>query len=230
MMSERIPDTPGKLWEDTHEKTPAPVKPAKFSLAELAADYHFFNHGAIFTFGGLRFPEEDPLSDWYALQPKGTPVVREAFTTRLFSGLNTLAGRATWDHTLCAVRHEDWHSLWTFLCGTALVDRKARTYKQVFSGDIAIADPVYTERFNPLLTEIPVVTVTVFCVEGNNERWELHYETRFTPTKFVKVPPRKIIQEKAALILDGDLTVVKDRENPAMVQMMREALEGKHAR
>ena len=48
---------------------PLPVKQNRFCLAELAADYEFFNHGLLFTVAGFAWPNEDPLGEWKAAHP-----------------------------------------------------------------------------------------------------------------------------------------------------------------
>lgn len=230
-MSERLPVRPGHIWTESREETPAPTQPAKFSLGDLSREFHFFNHGALFTYGGLKFPDEDPLNDWYAQQPKGTIVVREAFQSKLFEGLDTLAGNGTtWNHILCAVRHDDWNSLWTFLCGTAMVDRKAHKYCEVFSGDIEILDPVHLERFSIFHERgFSHVPITVFGIDGNEVRWEpvLHRGPVTGAVGFSKQPPRPVVVGRGRLLLDGDMSQLSNKDNQAMVQIMKETMNAR---
>jgi len=224
MTNNRPPLKSGTNWTEQHSNTTAPATSIRYSLSELASEWHFFNHGVLFTYGGLKFPEEDPLADWYALQTKGTIIMREAFKARIFEGLPTFAHNgSTWDHTLCAVRHEDWQSLWTFLCGTAIVDRKQRRYAQLFSGVLKILDPTLIERY-----EAPhkLIDVTVFCLDGNTARWEVRpAQTLAGLAKFVKIPARKEIIDKAALILDGDVNAIKDNNNQAITTLVQGELD-----
>ena len=231
---ERLPDKPGKTWTEKHDSARLPTQPARFTLSHLRNDFHFFNHGALFTFGGLKFPHEDPLVDWYAMQPRGTPIVKEAFQTRIFTSLDTLAGdKTTWNHILCAVTHDDWHSLWTFLCGTAMVDRKTHTYCEVFSGDIEILDPVCLERFS-IFDErgFSHVPITVFGIDGNTARWEpeLHAGPVTGVVGFRRCPPRGEVVDRAAIILDGDYSKIQGKDNQAMVGIMKEAVDARRAK
>lgn len=218
---DNLPKQLGATWQEKREETPAHAEPIKYSLTELAQDFHFFNHGALFTYGGLKFPHEDPLNDWHALQPAGTLLVKEPFQAKLFDGLSTLADKSTWDHVICAVRHEDWHNLWTFLCGTAIADREQHKYREVFSGDVSMVDPVLIERFSVFQTPMSRIPVTVFCIDGNDARWEVSAPTLLEPARFVQRPPRAEIIAKAAMVLDGDVSKLAARENQAMNDLMQ---------
>jgi hypothetical protein len=223
----QLPKKPGTEWRDRHEVIPVPIKAPKYSLTDMSKDFHFFNHGALFAFGGLTFPREDPLNDWYAMQPKGTPVIKEAFRAKIFEGMPLLAGNATWDHVLCGVRHVDWQGLWQFLCGTAICDRKTHKYREVFSGDINILDPVLIERFSVFDDRsFSEVRVTVFGIDGNDHRWEPALRTAGVSNTigFNQLPPRQAVLGKAALVLDGDASILQHHNNQASTALFVEEL------
>lgn len=218
-MTERLPLQPGKTWHEKREVNPKPkITPAKYSLCDLQKDFHFFNHGALFKYGGLSFPEEDPLGEWHAQQPSNTLVVKEAFNARTFEDLDTFADRTNWNHIICAVHHSDWNSLWAFLCGIAIVDRPTRKYREVFSGDMAILDPVSVERFSifdPRGTQ--TIPITVFGIDGNDRRWEPIPPSRITGTiRFADLPARPEIVARATAVLDGDMSGLQTKANQAL--------------
>lgn len=223
-MSERLPIRPGKTWSNKREIMPAPSAPAKYSLAELANDFHFFNHGALFQYGGLKFPEEDPVNDWYVQQPKGVIVVKEAFNAKIFEGLDTFADKSTFNHLICAVRHSDWHDLWAFLCSTAIVDRVEGKYREVFSGDIKTLDPVAVERFGILADRgLQPITVTVFGIDGNDRRWEPMAPSRITGAiRFSDLPPRPEVVATATAVLTGDTSSLQTKANQALDALVKE--------
>jgi len=213
----------GKEWTEGREKAALPTRASKFSLSEQAADWHFFNHGALFRFGGLTFPNEDPVSDWFHQQSIGTEVLRQPFRKPVLDGLTNDSGITglTWDNLVFAVRHEYWQSLWEFLGGVVTLDSPARRYCQVFSGDIAIVDPVFAERHSVMHPDLPAVKLTVFCIDANTERWEIHpARTIIEPPRFVRVSPRPEVITMADALLSGKAEALKHKDNPAFQPLL----------
>jgi hypothetical protein len=225
---ERLPDKPGKVWTGTHDTSPAPTKAVRYSLSELSKHYHFFSHGALFSFGGLAYPHEDPLVDWYALQTPGTPIIKETFQRPIFDGLLTTADNVSWNNILCGVRHDDWQSLWTFLCGTAIVDRKNHLYREVFSGDVELQDPSLIARYGVLQTPLSQITVTVFCVDGNDARYEVRTPGIVDTAGFYALPPRQEVRARASMALTGNYSELSSKDNQAIKSLVNVVSEGKY--
>jgi hypothetical protein len=212
---------PGKICVEQRDGAPLPTSETKFTLAEQAADWHYFSHGALFTHGGLTFPHEDPVADWFVQQPSGVVVIRQPFKKRVFNGLTSLAGPLTWNHMIMAVRHEYWQSLWEFLGGVVTFDDTKSRYCQVFSGDIDIIDPVFLERHSFLHSEPPMVKVTVFCVDATDGRWEVR--PPFTPGAmpcFVRLPARPEVTEIGRAVAAGNIEALQHKDNVALQPLL----------
>lgn len=219
-----LPLKQGKEWSEKREALPAmSAVETKYSMAERASDFHYFNHGALFTFTELDPVTEDPIMDWYAQQPLGTVIFREMFRKPVFNGLKAkvpLASRS-WDYCLCGVPHEVWDSLWQFLGGVALLDDVKKQYSQVFTGDVRILDPVMIERYGPLNPLVPAITVTVFCVETNKDRWEVRPPMNVvTPPTFERVDPRPEVVALGEAVLAGDVSKLQHKDNPAFQPLL----------
>jgi len=227
-MANRLPDKPGKIWVEGMDTAPAPRRAAKFALSELAEDWHFFNHGALFQYCGMEYPEQDPVTDWAARQAIGTDVLLQPFKAKLFPGLDVplpIAG-LTWANVVCGVRHAYWDDFLGFMGGVATVDRKKRLYAQTFVGDIKILDPVLVERRSVLDPSIPLITVSVFCADTNNERWEIRPpQTVGGSAQFVKRPPRPEVVQMGAAVLSENLDALQHKDNPAFQPLLDEYIK-----
>jgi hypothetical protein len=212
---------PGKSWHAKREQRKPPMTNAKFALAEMAEDWHFFNHGALFTFAQL---DTDPVSDWYASQPHNTQVIRQPYKRPVLSGLTALtAAGLPWDHMVCAVRKHDWETLFPFLGGIAAIDHKKKNYFQVFSGDVEVYDPGEVERHSVFKLDLPKITITVFCVDGCRDRWEIHpSDNNVAPPRFVRVDPRPEVVAMGNAVLSGDIEQLKHKDNPAFQPLLDE--------
>jgi len=207
----------GDNWQDTRENV-APTAQSKFSLSDVASEWHYFNHGAFFAFGGLSYPQEDPMADWYARQPFGTQVLLQPFVAEVFAGIDSPVhlGKLTWNNVVCGVHPEFWQDVFEFLGGVCSVDRKKKQFRQAFSGDVEILDPVLVERHSALMPGLPTVTVTIFCMDGNDARWEVRPPiSPIGPPRMVKVPPRAEMKAIADQVFSGDVGVLTRHANPA---------------
>jgi len=205
------------------EGTPVPTDVSKFALSELVDDWHFFNHGALFTYCGMEYPKNDPVADWYAAQPIGTEIIQQPFKTLLFDGLNSPihVGPLTWGHVICACRHEYWDSLKSFLDGVATVDHRKKLYAQTFTGTVDMLDPVLVERFSILKPDIARISVTVFCADTNKGRWEIRpAKAQGGRPHFVERPARPPVVEMGHAVIAGDIGRLKHKDNPDYQSML----------
>jgi len=211
---------PGKQWLEKVENTAASMISSRFALSEMAKEWHFFNHGAIFTYTNM---EQDPVSEWYAAQPPGTKVMRQPFKKPIFEGLDkqTLPG-LTWNNVVCAVTKDAWPSLFEHLGGVAILDHQTQEYFQVFSGDIEILDPVLAERYSVFQPGIPRIKITVFCIDGSKNRWEVRDNGVGSPLKFVRMPPRPEVVEMGKVVLAGDYGKLQHKDNPSFKPFQEE--------
>lgn len=216
-VSGTLPPEPGKISHGKSAGTPTPTSLAKFTLSDLADEWHFFNHGALFCFCGMEYPKNDPVADWYEQQPIGTDIIQQQFKSLLFEGLSLpiRPGRLTWGHVVCACHNEYWDSLSNFLGGVAVVDHKNKLYAQTFAGDIAIADPVLVERYSILRPDIPRVTITMFCADTNKSRWEVRPPlTPLSRPTFVRMDPRPEVIRMGRAVLSGNLAQLQHKDSP----------------
>jgi hypothetical protein len=210
----------GKEWTATRATEPVdPLHvPDRFLLSDLAKEWHFFTHGAFFSFAEFKYPQEDPVADWYADQPIRIDVLRQTFSRPVFEGMTAIEPnlKCTWDHILYAVRHEEWPKLHEFLGGVCAVNKDKEAFYATFSGDLMIVDPVAAEARGILDINLPLVPVTVFCVDSNRDRWEIRPPTSLiSPPRFVRLPPREEIVEMARAVLKGDASQIQRLPNTA---------------
>ncbi len=213
-----LPPTPGRIWTADAAEAPAPADRSKFAFSELAEEWHFFNHGALFRYCGMEYPRDDPVADWYEQQPIGTDIIQQPFKTLVFEGLDAPihVGPLTWGNVVCAIRKEYWDSLLGFLGGVATVDHKKKLYAQTFAGDIQILDPVLVERFSFLHPTIQPITVTMFCADTNKDRWEIRPAVTMAARPcFVRVDPRPEVVEMGRAVLSGDIAQLQHKDSPA---------------
>ena len=209
---------PGTVAGEKREQTQPDAKTSKFTLTDLADEWHFFTHGALFAFAEFKYPDEDPIADWYVGQPRETVILNQPFAKPVFEGLDrpTHIPGLSWNHIVCAVRKEWWQSLFEFLGGVCSVNSHTDAFYSVFSGDITILDPGMVDRYSVLHPNLPQVTVTVFCVDGNRNRWEVRPPAVPTaPPRFVKMPPTAAAKALADAAMSGDIEALRNRENPA---------------
>ena len=138
------------------------------------------------------------------------------------NGVTGLAG-ITWGHVICGVHHEQWPSLHEFLNGACTVDRKKKLFAQPFSGDIEIFDPVMVERHSLLTPDLPTITLTVFCTDGNDARWEIRPpQSPMEACRMVELPARPKVIELATAVLSGDFSKLADYENDVFARQLAE--------
>ena len=222
-MRGELPPPPGRIWVEGTGSAPAPANLSKFALSEMADEWHFFNHGALFRYGGMEYPKNDPVADWYEQQPIGTDIIQQPFKSLVFEGLDSPihVGPLTWGNVICGVRKEYWDSLLGFLGGVATVDHKKKLYAQTFTGDVEILDPVLVERFGFLHPAIQHITITMFCIDASEGRWEIRPPiTRTARPTFVRMPARPEVVEMGRAVLSGDLAQLQHKDNPAFQQTL----------
>jgi len=218
----------GDVRQDSREESTPDTKGARFALSEYATDFHFFNPGAFFSYAGFTYPKEDPVSDWYATQPMGTELLLQPFQQTIIEGMVPITGvpglsGVTWGQVICGVHHEQWPSLHDFLNGAVAVDRKKKLFAQPFSGDVTIFDPVLVERHSLLTLDLPTITLTVFCTDGNDARWEVRPpRSPLEPCRMVELPARPVVIEIAQAVLSGDFSKLQDYENDAFIRQLAE--------
>jgi hypothetical protein len=208
----------GAEWQDKRETGVPNKQGARFALSDYADEWHFFNHGTFFSHAGFKYPAEDPVADWYVEQPPGTALLLQPFARCLIAGMVPVTGlgKLTWGHIICGVRKELWQRLFEFLGGVCSVNRQTKRYSQTFSGDLDIPDPVLVERHSILKLDIPTIRLTVFCTDGNVDRWELRPPTAIAqPMRMVRMPPRQEVVDVGNAVLSGDFSNLQHSYNPA---------------
>jgi len=213
----------GEEWRDRREAGQPDTQEARFALSDYAEEWHFFNHGVFFSYAEFNYPHEDPVADWYEDQPIGTELMLQPFGRTLIEGMALIPGlgKVTWGNVVCGIRKELWPSLFMFLGGACSVNRKEKRFYQPFSGDVQMLDPVLVERHSILKPDIPTITVTVFCVDGNEQRVEVRPPTSPTaPLRMVVLPARPEVQLLTRAVLSGDFTGLSAHANPAFQQQL----------
>ena len=216
---------PGHTWEEERESTAPDVQHSKFTLNDLSGEWHFFNHGAFFTFAEFDYPQQDPLADWVAQQSPRPTVLLQPFRHKVFDGLTapTHFGSLTWDNVVCGIEKNHWQNLFEFLGGVVAMNSKLKRYYRPFSLDVKVPDPVLSERYSIIrYPDIPQIEVTVFCIDGNTNRWEIHPSlTPSVPPRVSMLLPRRAVITEANAVFGGTLPpgmqgATLDSANPAM--------------
>jgi len=208
----------GAEWSESRPTGQPGNQAARFALSEYANEWHFFNHGAFFTHAGFNYPHEDPVADWYEAQPIGTELLLQPFARTIIDGLSPIPGLGalTWGNVICGVRIPFWQSLHEFLGGACSIDREAKLFAKPFSGDLVIPDPVLVERYGALSSEITTITLTVFCIDSNQQRVEVRPAVSPTaPLRMVAMPPRPEVVALGDAVLAGDLSGLASQSNSA---------------
>jgi len=208
----------GEEWQEQRSTGQPETQAARFALSEYAEEWHFFNHGAFFSYAGFAYPYEDPVGDWYESQPIGTQLLLQPFVRPIIEGLCPIPGlgNITWGNVVCGVRKELWPALFEFLGGACSVDYKQKSFCQPFSGELDIPDPVLLERHGILTVDIPTIKLTVFCIDGNKQRWEVRPAASPTaPLRMVQMAPRPETIAMGRAVLSGDFSELQHRHNSA---------------
>jgi hypothetical protein len=101
------------------------------------------------------------------------------------------------------------------------VDHQTKRYVQTFTGEIEILDPVLVERHSVFDPNVKKITVTVFCVDATDARWEVRPPvTPAARPRFVQVPPRPEVVEMGRAVLSGDLSHLQHKDNPAFQPLL----------
>lgn len=173
-MKNSLPDNPGTVRETQSEKTPDTNTVKEYAVSDLAHEMRFFNHGSLFQYGGLRYPEMDPVAEWMSQQDSSTPAIMILpFKYALFPGLDVPAiddshfSNIPFSNVVLAAHKDCWPGLKSFLRGVASVDRKKKIYTQTYSVNIELPDPAIVSRGSVVTAYTPRIQVTVFCVDSN---------------------------------------------------------------
>jgi hypothetical protein len=220
---------PGTVTVETRDAASAPVSKLSFTLTEHAQEWHYFNHGVLFTHAGFTL-QEDPVQDWYAQQPTGTQVICEPFGSTIVEGLTALAGigRLTWGHVVCAVRHADWLSLQKFMLGMAVIDRTKKMFGTMTADNVPILDPVIVERdglLGALAAPLPTVTITIFGLDSNKGNWAaVSGSHRSASAEMRSLPVRPETIQLAEAVLAGDMSPLASREPEHATSLNQETI------
>lgn len=185
-----------------------PVREEEAStLSDMVADgFQFFTPALLVTHGLF---DRDPVVEFNRTMDT-TDDSERPFAVDcehpFFSGLGKglLNGQfVDWDHRLYGIVGEHWEQLLGFLNSLAWHDPKRYNYAKVGSHDLTIVDPTKFYGHGGVLTEIPVLPITVFCVSGyRNFFWIRPAKDPPRDLATVQVdPPMEDIAEEAEAIL-----------------------------
>lgn len=193
-----------------------------FTLHDLAGEWAFFNHGALFAFAGFEDPHKDPVGDWFNSIHPQPEYLKQAFERKVFEGLDVPAylgprsRETTWNHVICGIRKDYWPHLLEYVAGVVAHDPRQRRYYQIFYGELQVLDPGYVERYSLVQPDLPRIPVTVFCVDGSHRRWEFQLPVNpLAPPAIIELPPRPEVKRIAEALDRGDTQPLTERVNPA---------------
>jgi hypothetical protein len=189
----------------------------RFAPVDLADDYVFFNHGALFSYAGF-VDDLDPIGDWFGTLPSQPLVIKQAYRDPLFEGLPalTIDNRVPWDRILCGVPRSYWDSLLEYISGICVVNRAEQSTQLVYYGMVDILDPSHVDEHGRLQIDLPTVQCYVFCLSGNKARHEFirPYPLARRP-KLVEMPPTQLMIDMGRKMTFSDIDPLVHRHNPA---------------
>lgn len=200
---------PGEvLAADAGETTDRPVdmQPVTHTLGDMVADgFMFFTTALIQTHGLF---DRDPLVEFRRSHPQLTdeqaPFAVDceyAFFSGLGYGLLN-EQFVNWDHRLYGVHQSSWQQLHQFLSALTMFHRPTYHYAKVGWHMLEIVDPTAL-RSGRILTEIPTIQITVFCV--SSYRCFAYIAPAVDPPRtlpFLKLdPPHRDLQQEAQALL-----------------------------
>lgn len=211
----------GEFIRNSGSSSAPDMQAAVYSASDMASDYVFFNHGALFTYAGFVEGKQDPVQDWYGSQSHTFPVLRQAYRQPIFRGLDARLAdiNATWNQVLFGVPKEHWPSLAEYLCGIVIHDHGRRMLAMAYMAPpeaVTIYDPAYVDQKGLVHPALPTIQCAVFCVSSNHARWELVRPLPLTRApEIVQLPPTSEMLEFYQLAQVQDMDFLSQRLNPA---------------
>jgi hypothetical protein len=186
----------------------ARVSSSSATLADLAADYAMFNHGALFVHGRL---DVDPVADFVASHPdRDCKAIPATFRHRVAHGLS-VPGRPVgppfeWDRTLFFVESRFWPDLRAHLLRCAWVDRRRGRYGRAVLQELPVVDFLALARLSVAPAPLPTVPVAFFGVDGTHAHVQFVARAAFHDDVAVAVhlPPVAETVALGAAMLSGD--------------------------
>lgn len=188
------------------EDRPVAATEPKHTLGDMLNDGFCFFTTALITTHGLF--DRDPLVEYRRNRPQLTdqdaPFAIDS-QYPFFSGIGhgLLNGQfINWDHRLYGVHKSHFDDLLKFVAAIAMYDQQRYHYAKVGWHPLIITDPTALHS-GRILTEIPRIPITVFCVSGN--RTFAYIEPAKDPPRtlpFLKLrAPDRAIQVEAEALL-----------------------------
>lgn len=207
------------------EGEPTEVTQSKHTLGDMAKDGFVFFTPALITTHGLF--DRDPLVEFRRhhphikddLAPFAIDCERPFFQG---IGHGIVNGQfIDWNHRLYGMHSQHWEELHRFLSALAMYDAKRYHYAKIGWHHLVIVDPTAMAS-DKVLTEIPRIRITVFCVSGY--RGFAYIEPAKDPPRtlpYLKLkPPERELQEEAEALLGPPA-------NPEELAKYKEAKDGK---
>ena len=178
---------------DTYDKA-VKIHSARFSqaasLTELATEYVFFTHAALFCYG--KWPEEqDPLIH-YIIETAGKSVpINVQLPTPVFKFLDVKdeSGKVTsqhWNSTIAVCRKDEWPGLFSFMSKVAGVDRNKKRFVACTFQKIPIVDVLAMDRMTTLPSQIPYVDC--YCLAVFTNKFTAKFGPEYRKTAWDPVP------------------------------------------
>ncbi len=150
------------------------VQPAKemeisaaATLSEISKDYALFTP-AIFNL--FIAGANDPVQH-YVAESSGeagpVAIFKLRFDRPIFSGLVSDAGNGEWNHWLYAIERANWPAFFNYLGGIAVTDRQRKLFARLRPRAVSIVDPYWLAKQTSLDATVPLVPVTVWCLDTN---------------------------------------------------------------
>ncbi len=139
------------------------------TLTEMSEEFEFFTT-ALYNLAGF---DRDPVIEFLKYYPLPDPRDQPAaidYPRPFFQGLGVglLLGKVVnWDHRIYAIRREHWQALRDTIAGIGWADQQKRIFARGLFHELTMVDPTKFYAAGGVLSELPLITITVFAVTSN---------------------------------------------------------------
>jgi hypothetical protein len=181
------------------------------SLSDLAVDYAFFTHGALFTWGGF---DTDPLQDIINESSLEVVVAVLDYPVMLFSNIyvpNKHSSEfAVWNRRLLATPHKHFSTISHALAQVAGVDRVRKRFMRTFAQQVKVFDPVIMLKPGVVPSPLPTIDVVAYGVDATDCHRSFSDVNvgQGVAVKLMPLPVRPETVELAEKVLSGTMSGV----------------------
>jgi hypothetical protein len=175
------------------------------TLTQMAEEFEFFTT-ALYNLAGF---DRDPIIEFLKFKqisdPREQPTAID-YPRPFFQGLGVgvLLGKVVnWDHRIYAIRREYWTDLRDTIAGIGWADQKRRIFARGLFHELTMVDPTQFYAAGGVLSELPLITITVFAVSSNKAF--THIQPALNPPR--DLPRFHVDRPKQDMLIEAERTL-----------------------